>query len=393
MHLRPKILVVDDEPEVYEIITEQIITDGSCEFEYAANAEAGIQRVASYKPDLIILDLVMPGLTGNDVLVAIKRLGYYGPIIVITKKGAEQKAIEAFRLGASDFITKPIRPPELLAAIERAFEEIKLRQEKNTLLEKLQTANQALETKVRELTLLSDIGRHLASMQSLDDLLELAMKSTLEITSADYSAVLLRSPQGKFILKAGKNLTLVLQEKLGEEMSDDVAELVLNSQEPLVAAGEGLQRFKLPRDIRAVIYVPLVARDQKIGVLSVGNTKKRTEFSEGQAELMRSVADYVALGISNTMLFAGLQNRAREIEQRLQSKEAERGQWLERLHHDIHQPLQALDGRLTQWLAASPQQSQTLRDLHSQVHQLLEACQALTVPDSGSRTIRRLTSS
>jgi DNA-binding response OmpR family regulator len=69
----------------------------------------GLEQVGQSSPDLIILDLVMPGLSGADFLVALNARGYSGPIIVEAKRGSEAMAIDCFRLGATDYLTKPLR--------------------------------------------------------------------------------------------------------------------------------------------------------------------------------------------------------------------------------------------------------------------------------------------
>ncbi|HLA44278.1 MAG TPA: response regulator, partial [Aggregatilineales bacterium] len=299
---RASVLIVDDDPEVFELI-EQILSAQKFDLSHAMDGAEGLEMVSRRNPDLILLDLVMPGLTGNDMLVGIKQNQYQGPIIVTPKRGDEIRAIEAFRLGATDFLTKPIRPPELMAVVERALEEVRLRQEKALLLDKVQSANSELEAKVRELTSLTHIGHLLTGMRSIDELFDTVLFSMMDMTGADHATIMLKDPNSnKIILAAGKNLTLVMQEKLGEEIRDEVAELVMTSKEPLVAAGDALQRFKISREIRAVVYVPIVTHNQAMGVLTVGNHKKRTEFANHHAQLIAAMANYVAVGITNARL-------------------------------------------------------------------------------------------
>lgn len=390
---RTKFLIVDDDPEVHDLIP-QILPDGEYELLYAIDGAEGIQMVSQHKPDLVMIDLVMPGLSGNDMLVGIKKQAYSGPIIVTTKRGAEQKAIEAFRLGATDFLTKPLRPPEVVAALDRALEDMRLRGEKARLMDKLQTANAELENRVKELTLLSNIGRLLTGMQSIDELFETVLASMLDLTGADHATVIVRDPTtNKLVLSAGKNLTLVMQEKLGEEIRDEVAELVLTSREPLVASGEGLQRFKVSREIHAVVYVPMIAHGKPIGVLTVGNHKKRTEFSKHDANLLKAMADYVAIGLTNARLFSVLDMRARTTEQTLKTKDAERAALVEGLKNNIYQPLLALEHQLGQLTQANlPKELQTqLLQAQTQTQNVLRAVQDLAqTPSRTTRGIYRI---
>ena len=313
MQQRTKFLIVDDDDLVYELITEQILNSGEFEFLQASSGEEAINLVKTESPDLILLDLVMPGLTGNDVLVAIRQHGFEGQIIVSTKRGSEDKAIEAFRLGATDFITKPLRPPELMTVIEHALKAVRLRSEKDLLVQAIRKTNAELQTKVQELTSLTNLGSIITRMNDPEQLFEVALAAMLDLTNADFASIILRNPStGALILHSGKNLTLVMQDQLGETVKDEIADLVLTSQQPLAASGAGLQRFRLSREIRAVVYAPMIAHGNGIGVLTVGNFKKRTEFSQRHADLLRSIADYMAVGLTNVRLFDALSNSARE---------------------------------------------------------------------------------
>ncbi len=99
-----KILIVDDDPEVRSLLREQVLDARRYEVIEAQDGPEGLSKVSSHNPDLIILDLIMPGLRGADFLVALKSHGYAGPVIVSTKRGSEAQAIDCFRLGATDYL-------------------------------------------------------------------------------------------------------------------------------------------------------------------------------------------------------------------------------------------------------------------------------------------------
>jgi len=382
---RTKLLIVDDDPELAYLL-EEILPGDKFELFTAQDGAEGIALATRHAPHMILLDLVMPGLTGNDLLVALKQRGVQCPIIVMTKRGDETKAIEAFRLGATDFVTKPIRPPELVQVIEHSMEEVRLRQEKAALLEKVQTANTDMQEKVRELTSLANIGRVLTGLRSIDELFEVVLESMIDMTAADHASVILRDvATGTLTLSAGKNLTLVMQEKLGEEIKDELAQLVLTSREPLVAAGEGLQRFKLPRDIRAVVYVPMIAHNKAIGVLTVGNHKKRSEFTNSHARLLTTMGDYVAIGITNARLFSALDMRARNSEEAIQ---LQRAALLKNLESQVYAPLLALEKQMSA-LGQTPLPDALVPQLESMYNTIQNVLRA--VQHIGSEETQRVT--
>src|SRR5436190_23058148 len=97
---------------------------------------------------------------------------------------------------------------------------------------------------------------------------------------------------GQLIMRAGKNMTLVMQEKLGEPVNDEIAKLVMTSGQALTAAGDALKRFRVSADMLAVIYAPMLIQGKTIGILTVGNHRKRRVFEDEMAGLLQILADY-----------------------------------------------------------------------------------------------------
>ncbi len=323
-----KILIVDDDPEVRSLLREQVLDPNRFEVYEAKDGPDGLEQVGQYSPDLIILDLVMPGLSGADFLVALGSRGYSGPIIVEAKRGSEAMAIDCFRLGATDYLTKPLREAEVLQIIERGLAEVRLRRERKELLDRLQESNRQLEARIKELTTLNVVGKSVGAMYDLEQIFKGVLDAAVSTTGADHATLILRDEESnRLILRAGKNMTLVMQERLGEAVNDEIANLVMTSGESLTAAGDGLKRFRVSADLLAVIYVPMLIQSRSIGVLTVGNHRKRHAFDQSQSNLLEILAGYAAISIANARLFAALERRARNIErayEELKAREASR---------------------------------------------------------------------
>jgi len=101
----PRVLVVDDEPGVRESI--RMILRGECEVATADSVDAALQSLAEAKADLVLLDLVMPGRGGLELLAELKRRGGAPPVLVLTATRLEETAREARALGAADCLRKP----------------------------------------------------------------------------------------------------------------------------------------------------------------------------------------------------------------------------------------------------------------------------------------------
>lgn len=117
--MRPKILVVDDEPLVLEVIT-RMIKEFGYECKAVTSGEEALLALDTDTPDLVLLDIKMPGMDGITVLSRIKKredLGYI-PVIMLTSLGGREEKVTAFSIGADDFIVKPAEKTDLLARIK-----------------------------------------------------------------------------------------------------------------------------------------------------------------------------------------------------------------------------------------------------------------------------------
>jgi DNA-binding response OmpR family regulator len=114
-----RILVIDDEPQIRRIMRTTLITAGY-EVDDAKTAEEGLLKVREFRPDLVLLDINMPGMGG---LAACRELRADPnvAIIMLTVHNTEAAKVEALDAGADDFVTKPFSTPELLARIRAAL--------------------------------------------------------------------------------------------------------------------------------------------------------------------------------------------------------------------------------------------------------------------------------
>ncbi|MDD3139343.1 MAG: response regulator transcription factor [Lachnospiraceae bacterium] len=110
-----KILVVDDEPKIVEVVAAYLENSGYATLK-AYNGKQALTIFQNSKPDLVILDLMLPELSGEEVCRAIRRISRV-PIIMVTAKIDEDEKIEGLNIGADDYVTKPFSPRELMARV------------------------------------------------------------------------------------------------------------------------------------------------------------------------------------------------------------------------------------------------------------------------------------
>ena len=119
---RPHILVVDDEHDNRELLEIVLRWDGF-DVLTASSGEEALAMVAEYEPDLVLLDIMMPGMTGYQVVASIKHGGAarHTPVIMVTALTDPQARAHALSAGADDFIGKPVARVELLARVQHAL--------------------------------------------------------------------------------------------------------------------------------------------------------------------------------------------------------------------------------------------------------------------------------
>jgi DNA-binding NtrC family response regulator len=116
-----RVLVVDDEESVRFFLTRGLRKAGYAVDE-AADGAVAVASLSSIPYDVVLTDLVMPGVSGLDVLAAVHELDRDSIVILMTAHGTVENAIDALRKGAFDYLTKPFDLKELLVTIERALE-------------------------------------------------------------------------------------------------------------------------------------------------------------------------------------------------------------------------------------------------------------------------------
>ncbi len=117
---KPKILVVDDSATETLLITSPLRAEGY-DVVTASNGEEALQRLDSERPDLVLLDVIMPGKNGFQLCRQIRSDARYGalPVILLTSKDQEADKFWGLKQGATEYITKPFEPTHLLATIRR----------------------------------------------------------------------------------------------------------------------------------------------------------------------------------------------------------------------------------------------------------------------------------
>lgn len=116
-----RILIIDDQRSLVDSLKKLLVQEGHT-VETAAKGEKGLEKIGSKIPDLVLLDLMLPGIKGMEVLASIQKIDQLIPVIIMTGFGTTETAIEAIKQGAFDYVPKPFEYPDMFKIIEKALE-------------------------------------------------------------------------------------------------------------------------------------------------------------------------------------------------------------------------------------------------------------------------------
>ena len=309
-----RILVIDDSKEIARHLTQQLLPTLGYETLQAFDGRSGLQLIRQEKPDLIMLDLNLPEMTGIDILQVMSRESLDIPVVLMTGYGSEKNAIDAFRLGIKDYLVKPFTVDEVVTAINRAVsarngedavEEISAGSPTPASQQNL--ANEGLRRQLNQMQTLFGIGKVVTSLLGVDQILERVLDAAVYLTNAEESII--------WLPEAGSGTLRAYARKGGSDgsekqllslsMRDSQVGQVMRSGRPLrLYTGTG-QGFKVKTGYlaRAIMYVPLMVRGKALGVLSVTNRLSPRAFSERDEFLLVALADYAAIALQNARTF------------------------------------------------------------------------------------------
>ena len=322
---KEKVLVIDDRDDSLEFMTEYILKPNGYRYLTAKDGETGLQRALREDPDLIIMDQRMPKMTGLEVLAALKKTQADIPVILMTFHGSEETAVQAFRLGARDYITKPFETEEMLEAIDRALEGRRLRKERDKLTQELMQTNRQLDRRVKELGTVYSIGKSVTALLDPAQVLNRIVEAAVYITNAEEGALLLIDEEsGNLYLRAARNLGEQFVRGFRIKVDDSIAGQVVKTGEPFIESGDA-SSLKVTTGylVKSLLYVPLKVGNKVIGVMSVDNKASNRPFTDNDMYLLSALADYASIAIVNAQLYGEVKVLNEELEQKVRERTRE----------------------------------------------------------------------
>jgi len=305
-----RIVVVESDPRISDLISRQALQPLGYQVTVVKSASALLQKTLQTPPDLLIANLNLPDLNARDLLVALSSQGIEVPLVVIAGKGQEEDILQAFRLGAVDYLHWPARDAEVVSVVERALRVTRNGRVSARLDEQLQNVNAELQRKVSELTTIVDIGKAVVSITDQRRLFTRIVEGAIRVAHADLGWLMLRDEISRtFLLTAQRNLPESWAKKMNQQLEDGVSSLVTLSGETLLIHGRPLEKFRVASLGKSAAVVPIKVQNEVIGLLLVLR-KSEYPFDRSDQTLLEAVADYASISLVNARLFRALEQTA-----------------------------------------------------------------------------------
>jgi len=301
-----RILVIESDPDVSDLIARQALKPLGYQVSVASDSSNAIRQAIQLQPDVVIVNLNMPGLSGKDILVAMTSQGITTPMIVLSEVGREPDVIHAFRLGASDYLMLPVREAEVVSCVERALKQVREVRAREKLDAQIKQTNAELQRRVKELGTIFSVGRAVISITDQRVLFDKIVEAITAVTEADLGWLTLKDDKTKsFILVSHRGLPEAWSKKLGQPLDDGLSSLVAMSAETLAINGQPMQKFKIAALGKAAMVVPVKVHNESIGLLTVVRKADRP-FGDSEHTLSSAIADYASISMVNARLFRAL---------------------------------------------------------------------------------------
>lgn len=309
---REKILVVASDPTVLDIITRQALAAAGFVTSTAKDFTTAMEANYIFRPDAMILDVKMAGMNASDLIMALSTQGIELPVIALASKGDEGRIIQAFRVGAVDYLLWPAKEPEVISVVERALKQLRVKREREILALQLQQ-------RVQDLTTISHMGKAVTSTTNLPELFNKIVQAAVQSSEADSGWLCILEENGKvFNLVACHNLPETITKKIGQPWNDGISLQVVKTGKPYHVYGEELRNYAISTFGLSVVVLPIIARQQVIGMLSLMR-KDPKPFTESDLRILEALGDYAAISLANSYLFHANEERARSLQYSIES--------------------------------------------------------------------------
>lgn len=366
-----RILVVDDDASVRSSVRD-VLTEAGFSVEAVPTTGDALDRLQDGVFSLVLVDLRLPG-DGMSLLAELQKHHPDVAAIVMTGYASMDSAIHAIRLGAYDYLTKPVHPEMLRLAVRHGLDRTRFTRVQR-LVEALRHSEAELRRRNADLLALQTISRTVSLADTVERLLGEALEEVLEVFGAEVGIVSVVDPRHRRLTSALRGVHATSAAFLTKRriLLATPAERLLSAQEPIVI-GDLLSHPNLNREFREVaarehlvtyIGAPVKSHGRVLAVLELASRVSRMVLPD-EIRLLEVVCGQIAIGLENAQLVERLLEREMKLQQLslriLNAQEEERKRISRDLHDETAQSLTTLKLMIEMIRQALPSDREDLR--------------------------------
>ncbi|MFQ5801357.1 MAG: diguanylate cyclase [Candidatus Methylomirabilales bacterium] len=294
------VLIVDDDALLREMIREHLEPHGL----HVVEARGGQEALVLAKratPDLILLDVIMPDLDGLQVCRTLKgdETTRVVPVVLLTSREGLEDRIRGLDAGASDYLTKPVQPGELLARVKAHLRTRELCDD--------------LEQRQRDFAQLLDLSKAVASNLRPSEIFHLIVEHTAQLVGARRCSLIVIGEEGMGYVVASQDNPRITRLPIALDRYPEIQEAI-RKQQPVVVEDVAddplmveVRDTLLALEFRSLIVVPISLRGTVVGTLVLRTARSGHPFTARELQLCQLIAEVAAIALQNAHLFESLE--------------------------------------------------------------------------------------
>lgn len=302
-----RILVVDDAAPRRDVISH-LLREKGFEVLEAATCEAALELLAREDVALVLTETELPAKSGLFLLKSVKETKPNLEVVLITHNASSYNLLQALRLGAYDFIVRPVDTGEILhSVVERALGHIQLRQQNARLVHDLEENNRFLRHSLKMMKALNQSIERLAAAHNIEDLLrELLTAAISEVQAQKGFLALFERNSGKLGLKAGEGIPPSVCRRYAAQLPEGLTTAIAKRGKPVLVPGDlpakmlnlaGVTERELLFSASGLLAAPLKFKDRSVGIVVISGQESRPDFTEHDLQFLIQLSHHAALAL------------------------------------------------------------------------------------------------
>ncbi len=344
-HSDPAVLLVNDAPLILDLLQE-ILEDGGYRVVRSQTGKDVANILAHERVAVVFCDILLPEIKGVEVLRQIKQQSPEIQVIIISGQQNFETAREVLRERALDFLVKPFGSGEVVGAVQQGFSAY------YAALNKKKALNDA-QRRMTDLVLLKQTGETASAGSDLQELLEGILDSIVHSSEVEIASLMMVGEDNCLRISAARGLSDSIAKSVLVAPGEGISGHVFQMREPVLIQNVSFdERFNsLVGGDRyrnqSLLSVPILYRDQALGVINVNNKRSGEAFDAQDQDLLMAISHQVALAIENYKLVTSLRQQKRTLERTnsdLVKLNLARTRLVCNLSHELKTPLTSIMG-------------------------------------------------